>query len=79
MQAKDPPWLLSPGQTSLEVQNRDIGGPIKSTYALQKKLKRRGAIQRDQINLILVSIYSRTATSFAAFFIEFFFSVRQIR
>ena len=32
-------WLWNPGQTSPEVQNRDISGPIKRTYVLQKLKK----------------------------------------
>ena len=27
--ARDPPWLWNPGETSPEVQNRDISGPTK--------------------------------------------------
>ena len=31
MQARDPPWLWDPGQTSPEVQSRGISGPTKRT------------------------------------------------
>ena len=34
-QARDPSWLWNPGQTSSEVQNRDISDPTKRTYVLQ--------------------------------------------
>ena len=33
--ARDPPWLWNPGQTSPEVQNRGISGPMKRTYVLK--------------------------------------------
>ena len=32
-------WLWNPGQTSPEIQNRDISGPTKRTYVLQFFLK----------------------------------------
>ena len=35
---KDPPWLWNIGQTSPEVQNRGISGPMKRTYVLPKIL-----------------------------------------
>ena len=35
--ARNPPWLWNLGQMSLEVQNRDISGPMKRTYVLQTK------------------------------------------
>ena len=36
MQMRYPPWVRNLGQTSLEVQNRDISGPTKRTDVLQK-------------------------------------------
>ena len=36
--ARDPPWLWNPGQTSLEVQNREISGPKKRTYLCPQKI-----------------------------------------
>ena len=38
MQARDPPWLWNPGETSPEVQNRGISGQTKRTHVLQKLL-----------------------------------------
>ena len=40
MQARDPPWLWNPGETSPEVQNNGISGPTKKTYVLQKLKKK---------------------------------------
>ena len=37
MQVRDPPWLLYPGQTSPEVQNRGINGPTKRTCKCHPK------------------------------------------
>ena len=36
MQARDPPWLWNPGETSPEVENRVSVAPRKRTYVLQK-------------------------------------------
>ena len=36
VQARNPPWLWNPWQTSPEVQNRGISGPTKRTCVLQK-------------------------------------------
>ena len=36
-QERDPPWLRNPGQTSPEVQNRGISGPIKVLVSFQNK------------------------------------------
>ena len=44
MQARDPPWLWNPGETSSEVQNRGISGATKSTkrtHVLQKCFKKK--------------------------------------
>ena len=41
MQARDPPWLSNPGETSPEVQNRGISGPTKMTYVLKKLFKKK--------------------------------------
>ena len=41
VQARNPPWLWNPGQTSPEVQNRSISGPTKRTHVLQKFIKKR--------------------------------------
>ena len=41
MQARDPPWLWNPGETSSEVQNRGISGATKITHVLQKNLKKK--------------------------------------
>ena len=35
-QARDPPWLWNPGETSSEVQNRRISSPTKRTHVFQK-------------------------------------------
>ena len=35
-QARDPPWLWNPEETSSEVQNRGISSPTKRTHVLQK-------------------------------------------
>ena len=40
MQARNPPWLWNPGQTSPEVRNRGISGPTKRTRVLQKFKKK---------------------------------------
>ena len=36
MQARDPPWLWNPEQTSPELQNRSISDPTKRTDVFQK-------------------------------------------
>ena len=40
-QARDPPWLWNPGQTSPEVQTRVISGPTKRICVLQKNFLRK--------------------------------------
>ena len=54
-QARDPPWLWNPGETSPEVQNRGISGPTKRTYVLQKFKKK-----QTMYNVMLKSVpYTR--------------------
>ena len=49
--ARDPSWLQNQGQTSPEVQNRDISGPTKKTYVLQKILKKNKSLFNRHITL----------------------------
>ena len=51
MQARDPPWLWNPGQTSSEVQNRGISGPSKRTHVLLN------FFFKKDMNFILRQIY----------------------
>ena len=49
-QARDPPWLCNPEETSPEIQNRSISGPTKRTYVLQKIFKKKTKTKKTPLN-----------------------------
>ena len=57
VQARNPPWLWNPGQTSPEVQNRGASGPTKRTYVLQKFKKEKKKITLKPVFLYLCPPY----------------------
>ena len=52
MQARNPPWLWNPGQTSPEVQNRGISGPTKKDLCPTKILKKK--VFPDNLLFVLI-------------------------
>ena len=57
MQARDPPWLWNPGQTSPEVQNIAISVPTKRTDVLQNFLKKK-KIKKTFLRKVSYILYS---------------------